>query len=196
MSDLVTSDEYKDYQGITSGTSDSKLSVLTGHVSELVRNYCNRTFSEWYNLTKTEYFDVTKVNKLYVEEWPITPTGTPTSYKVEVDISEDGGVTYTALTENTDFFVDEDCIRADINGSRKFLSSDMFKGVRVKYRGGYDSIDIPKDLKLATYDLITYYLKKEQTPRKALGDASVEHVKSSDFPSHIKRVLDLYRNVE
>lgn len=191
MPDLVTVDEYKDYQGITSGTSDSKLSVLTGHVSDLVKNYCNRTFCDWYNVTKTEYFDQTKVNKLYVKEWPIS-----TSFSTEVATSDDGGVTYTTLTKNTDFFIDEDCIRADILGSKNFLASDMFKGIRVKYRGGYDSIDIPKDLKLATYDLITYYLKKEQTPRKALGDTSVEYVKSSDFPAHIKRVLDLYRNVE
>ena len=196
MSDLVTSDEYKDYQGITSGTSDSKLSVLTGHISDLLRNYCNRSFSDWYNLTKTEYFDTTKVNKLYVEEWPILPSGTPTSYNIEVATSEDGGVTYTDLVENTDFFIDDDSVRADIVGSKTFLASDMFKGVRIKYRGGYDSINIPKDLKLATYDLITYYLKREQNPRKALGDASVEHSKSSDFPAHIKRVLDLYRNVE
>jgi len=192
MSDLVTSDEYKDYQGITSSTNDSKLSVLTGHVSDLIKNYCGRSFCDWYNVTKTEYFDVTNVNKLYTTEWPILESYTST----EVAHSEDGGVTYTVLVKNTDYFLDEDGIRADFSGVTKFQVSNMFKGIRLKYRGGYDSIDVPKDLKLATYDLITYYLRKEQTPRKSVGDASVENIKSTDFPPHIKRVLDLYRNVE
>ncbi|HIE78513.1 MAG TPA: hypothetical protein EYP92_06830 [Candidatus Thioglobus sp.] len=192
MPDLVTSDEYKDYQGITSSTNDSKLSVLTGHVSDLIKNYCGRTFCDWYNVTKTEYFDTTKVNKLYTVEWPINTTYAST----EVAYSKDGGVTYTALVKNTDYYLDEDGIRADYSGLINFLSSNLFKGIRVKYRGGYDSINVPKDLKLATYDLITYYLRKEQSPRKSIGDTSVEHVKSTDFPPHIKRVLDLYRNME
>jgi hypothetical protein len=194
MPQLVTSDEYKDYQGITSGTSDSKLSVLTSHVSELVKNYCGRTFCDWYNVTKTEYFDTTKITKVYTTEWPILPSDS--TYSIDVSYSNDGGVTYTALVENTDYFVDEDGIRSDIRDLTPFLTRNIFKGLRVKYRGGYDSISVPKDLKLATYDLITYYLRKEQTPRKTLGESSVEHVKSTDFPPHIKRVLDLYRNVE
>jgi hypothetical protein len=70
--------------------------------------------------------------------------------------------------------------------------------VKVTYKGGFSST--PEDLKLACYDLITYYYKKESTPRKAISDggtlasSSTPTDKPSDFPSHIKRILDLYRS--
>ena len=38
-----------------------------------------------------------------------------------------------------------------------------------------------------------YYMKKESTPRKSGSDVSVQYITNSDFPPHIKRVLDLYR---
>ena len=57
------------------------------------------------------------------------------------------------------------------------------------------------DLKLAIFDLITYYLKDEHKQRQTLGGATLQNQgtsgmkSSSDFPDHIKRVLDLYRVV-
>jgi hypothetical protein len=71
--------------------------------------------------------------------------------------------------------------------------------VRVTYTGGYATT--PADLKLATFDLVTYYYKKESTPQKAvsagitLSSRSTPTDKPSDFPAHIKRILDLYRSV-
>ena len=70
--------------------------------------------------------------------------------------------------------------------------------VRVTYKGGFSST--PEDLKLACYDLVTYYYKKESTPRKAIADGGTLASKTtptdkpSDFPAHIKRILDLYRS--
>ena len=58
----------------------------------------------------------------------------------------------------------------------------------------------PKDLQLAVADLITYYLKDEYKERRTLQGASVQNRGTSsmsdnvDFPDHIKRVLDLYKN--
>ena len=82
-------------------------------------------------------------------------------------------------------------------------STEFFhKGVRavkLVYKGGYAST--PADLKLAIFDLITYYLKKEATPKKQIpGMASQDNASASklpaDFPPHIKRILDLYRNID
>jgi hypothetical protein len=58
----------------------------------------------------------------------------------------------------------------------------------------------PADLKLAIFDLITYYLKDEHKERRTLGGASIQNQGSTSlrdsvaFPDHIKRVLDLYKN--
>jgi hypothetical protein len=70
--------------------------------------------------------------------------------------------------------------------------------VKVTYTAGYAST--PKDLKLAIFDLITYYLKDEHKERRTLGGASIQNQGSTSlrdsvaFPDHIKRVLDLYKN--
>ena len=67
------------------------------------------------------------------------------------------------------------------------------------YTAGYEST--PEDLKLAVYDLITYYLKDEYKQRQTLSGATRENssttsmTNSPAFPDHIKRVLDLYKNI-
>ena len=71
--------------------------------------------------------------------------------------------------------------------------------VKITYNAGYT--DTPKDLKLAVFDLVTYYLKDEHKIRQTLGGATLQNQgtsgmrTSTDFPDHIKRVLDLYRVV-
>ena len=70
--------------------------------------------------------------------------------------------------------------------------------VKITYTAGYASC--PVDLKLAIFDLVTYYLKDEHKERRTLGGASIQNQGSTSlrdsvaFPDHIKRVLDLYKN--
>ena len=67
------------------------------------------------------------------------------------------------------------------------------------YNAGYSAT--PDDLKLALFDLVNYYLKGEHKERRTLGGATLQNQGTSgvrdntDFPDHIKRVLDLYRVV-
>jgi len=72
------------------------------------------------------------------------------------------------------------------------------KSVKLVYTGGYSSV--PGDLKLAVYDLITYYLKKEATPAKSMPGSEIKNVTKSqtlhsEFPPHIKRILEHYRHI-
>jgi hypothetical protein len=59
----------------------------------------------------------------------------------------------------------------------------------------------PKDLQLALFDLVNYYVKDEHKERRTLGGATINNQgtagirTSTDFPDHIKRVLDLYKVV-
>ena len=71
--------------------------------------------------------------------------------------------------------------------------------VKITYKAGYS--ETPDDLKLALFDLVNYYIKDEHKERRTLGGATINNQgtaglrQSTDFPDHIKRVLDLYRVV-
>ena len=85
------------------------------------------------------------------------------------------------------------------NGGTGYRSFPMGPGsVRVTYKGGYESC--PADLKLAVFDLITYYHKDEYKQRQTISGASIQNSSTTSqagnigFPDHIKRVLDLYKN--
>jgi hypothetical protein len=72
------------------------------------------------------------------------------------------------------------------------------KAVKLVYKGGY--LSTPADLKLACYDLTTYYLKKESTPAKSMPGSNIKNISRSqalhsEFPPHIKRILEHYRHI-
>ena len=109
---------------------------------------------------------------------------------------------YTTLTVNTDYYVDTEhdrIFRIDGDVSSKAWSRG-FASVQIVYRAGYSTT--PQDLRLAIYDLITYYLKEEYKGRKSLAGATLQNETSTSiredigFPDHIKRVLDMYRVVD
>jgi hypothetical protein len=72
----------------------------------------------------------------------------------------------------------------------------LIKGYKVTYTGGY--ADVPGDLEIAILDLVSYYRKansavhstRDMTP----NTAQITYISSTNFPSHIKRVLDLYKS--
>jgi hypothetical protein len=180
MINLIDIDEYKIYAKISSTDQDDKLDLLSISISELVKIYCARSFVDYYSEDKTEYFNGGS-DIYYTSEMPIV---TITSVSTSVDY----GQTYVALVNYTDYILDISNDRLLIPGAENIDSPNYFK---VIYKAGYPSI--PADLKLALFDLIDYYMKKESTPRKSSSDVSVQYITNSDFPPHIKRVLDLYR---
>ena len=68
------------------------------------------------------------------------------------------------------------------------------------YNAGYAAV--PADLKLAVYDLITYYLKEEYKTQRSIAGTTLRNEGSTSirndigFPDHIKRVLDLYKIID
>jgi hypothetical protein len=341
MANLVDLGDYKAYTNINSTTADAKLNTLIGHVSALVKTYCNRSFLDFYTTDKVEYFNGGGHDFIYLTEIPIreivsveerktntldkktvednlanaenyhllvsnqpqcsdstktteaachavtysgaglndlsfksyqstTTTGeVGRQYRVEIESagspdtlkwSRDGGanwyktgiavtgteqslenglsVTLGATTGHTagdtwDFTANRwtgDCSASGFTNAAACTSAGNFwvaqpqymfdaesdrlvrvgpqglisqfptgpDTVKVTYKGGYPAT--PDDLKLACYDLVTYYYKKESTPRKAISDGVTISSKTSptdkpqDFPAHIKRILDLYRS--
>ena len=197
MANLCTRDDYKAYKKIEHVKDDSQIDVLVNSVSELVKTYCGSTLIDYYGSDKTEVFDIFDIGtaEVFLTESPLVSVSS---------VQERDSITdsYTTLTVNTDYYVDTEhdrIFRIDGDISSKAWSRG-FASVQIVYRAGYSTT--PQDLRLAIYDLITYYLKEEYKGRKSLAGATLQNETSTSiredigFPDHIKRVLDMYRVVD
>jgi len=197
MADLVTTNEYKDAEGIRGEKEDDRLNVIVPQVSDLVKKYCGTSFVDYISTDKVETFSIDDnyTSTIIVSDSPLTAV-----HKVEERTSYSGA--YAELTTgNYEYYADLDSdaiIRTDDNGNHKMWAKGV-GAVRITYNAGY--AECPRDLKLAIFDLITYYVKDEHKQRQTLGGATLQNQgtsgmrTSTDFPDHIKRVLDLYRVV-
>lgn len=179
---LITRNEYKNYLGITTNNKDTEIDLLIPKVSSLVKTYCRRTFVDHFYDPKVEIFAGGTESFILTE--------TPIIEIIDVSLSTDYGQTYSSLTKYTDWVEDDYYIRS--------LATTEFpyylRGYRVEYQAGYEST--PEDLKLAVMDLVEYYSKnnsavhvnRDVTPNVT----QIQYIQTSQFPSHIKRVLDQY----
>lgn len=187
--DLVTVNQYKSYRGITGNTEDTKLNIIVPSVSTLVKSYCGRTFLDHYSTNKVDYFSMKwPQNVVFLEEIPIVEI-----VSVEEFSAPEEGSSYTTLT-TSQYMVDtflEAIYRIEAGRRQDFPPG--INSVRVTYKAGY--AELPSDLRLAVTDLITYYLKEEWKPEKNQGTFTIRNDGAEpDFPDHIRRVLDLYKD--
>ena len=195
MADLVTLSDYKDAEGIGSPKEDLRISRIIPSVSQLVKTYCANTFVDFVSSDKTEEFDI------YWDTFAVQLTESPVISITSVQERSGYDQSYTTLTTGAyEFYLDkrtDSVIRTNESGARLNWKQGV-GAVKVVYRAGYSST--PEDLKLAVFDLVTYYLKDEHKERRTLGGASIQNQSSTTqrdnvaFPDHIKRVLDLYKN--
>ena len=70
--------------------------------------------------------------------------------------------------------------------------------VRVEYRGGYETTDVPSDIKMAVLDTVKLIYKQDQEKKgfSLEGERGEKYPLAASFPPHIKRILDLYRIIE
>ena len=196
MADLITRDEYKSLKNLSQSVKeDSRIDALIDSVSPLVKTYCGNSIVDYYSSNKTETFNINW--DTYVDQLTESPVNAIVSVKEREVYSSD----YSTLTTGSnEYFLDletDSVIRTTTGSAYK----NWPKGpgaVKIVYTAGYSTT--PKDLQLAVADLITYYLKDEYKERRTLQGASVQNRGTSsmsdnvDFPDHIKRVLDLYKN--
>ena len=192
MADLVTLAEYKEAEGISSPKEDLRLATIVPSVSQLVKTYCANSIIDHYSTNKVETFSI---------DWDtylVQLTESPVNAIVSVQKRDSVTESYSTVP-TTDYYLDT------ATDSVLYVTGSTYKNwprgagaVKVTYTAGYAST--PKDLKLAIFDLITYYLKDEHKERRTLGGASIQNQGSTSlrdsvaFPDHIKRVLDLYKN--
>lgn len=183
--DLVTLAEYKAYAGISSPTLDAQINILIPAVSSLVKEYCRRSFVDYVTTPKIEKFK--GGSELSLSEYP-------TINVISVEQSSDYGQTYTALTEYTDWVLDtEDYTIVPGSTSPGFIYAP--NAYKVTYTAGFQPV--PEDIKIACLDIIMYYLKNDgavHNSRLPTGATlQIQYVMSTAFPSHIQRILELYK---
>ena len=71
-------------------------------------------------------------------------------------------------------------------------------GVKVEYRAGYESNEVPYDLQMATLDTIKLIYKQDQEKSgfSFEGERGEKFPLAGNFPPHIRRILDLYRIID
>ena len=203
MANLINLHDYKTAEGIQSTKDDTKLELLITSVSQLVKTYCGNSIVDFYstatggdpaNNKKVEDFSINWASNI------IQLTESPVVQVHSVKERDNPSGTYTTLVENTDYYVDystDSIYRINSSGRAKNWSNGPGT-IQVSYNAGYASC--PQDLRLAVFDLVTYYHKDEHKARQTIAGASIQNQSSTSqrnnvaFPDHIKRVLDLYKN--
>ena len=194
MADLVTLAQYKEAEGISSSKDDLRFNSIVPSVSELVKTYCGNSFVDFYSSNKTETFTIDW------DTYVVQLTESPVNSVVSVQERETYGGSYDTLTTSDSEYYLESSTDSMLRTNDSGRYQNWPKGVgsvKVVYTGGYS--EVPADLKLAVFDLITYYYKDEHKQRQTIAGATLQNQGSSSqrmnvgFPDHIKRVLDLYK---
>ena len=197
MADLITVTQFKDSEGIRGEKDDDQLNVIVPQVSDLVKKYCGTSFIDFYSSAKTETFTVYDkfTSVIILSESPVNSVS---SVQERTSYSGD----YTTLTTAAyEYYLDAEAdaiYRTTKNGEITYWPKGV-GAVKISYTAGYSAT--PEALKLALFDLVNYYLKDEHKERQTLGGATLQNAATAgirnitDFPDHIKRVLDLYRVV-
>ena len=185
MADLITKAEYKAYAGISSTNHDAEIDALIPKISQLVKNYCGTGFTDYYSDAKSEEFNG-GFQSLILKESPLVQI-------LSVEYSSDFGQNWTELTEYVDWYVDQAMNSVVSTAPSGFPKTP--RGFKVTYFAGYESV--PVDLKLAVMDLVKYYSRNDgavHSNRAPTGTGiQIEYITHTQFPAHIKRVLDLYK---
>jgi len=194
MADLVTLVQYKEAEGISSSKDDLRFNSIVPSVSELVKTYCGNSFVDFYSSNKTETFTIDW------ETYVVQLTESPVNNIVSVQERDTYGGSYSTLTtSDSEYYLEpttDSILRTNVSGRYQNWPRGV-GAVKVVYTGGYS--EIPSDLKLAVFDLITYYYKDEHKQRQSIAGATLQNQGSSSqsmnvgFPDHIKRILDLYK---
>lgn len=181
---LITRAEYKANAGINSTNQDAEIDSLIPKISQLIKTYCRRSFVDYFDEPKIETFNG-GFDRLILKETPVVSVSA-------VEVSEDFGKTYKDLREYEDFVVEEDTDSVVAINSMGFPK--LLKGYKVTYFAGFEKV--PEDLKLAALDMISYYMKNDSsvhTHKNANPNTmQVEYISNTQFPAHIRRVLDHY----
>ena len=188
---LVTLEDYKTYKKITKTDADTELQYIIDSVNVLVRTFVGHSIIDYYTTARVETFNVQQGQAaLQLNEWPVKEV-------VSVQTREDYDKAYVTM-DPVEYYVDPDVDCIYVHGKAAYWP-EGFGAVKVTYKAGYATV--PLDLRMACLDLVHMYVKEEYKEKRAIGNTSIDNSTSrasslaTEWPIHIIRVLDMYRNV-
>ena len=191
MAALVTLQDYKTYKKITKTDADTELQYIIDSVNVLVKTFVGHSIIDYYATPYTETFNIKQEQSaIQLNEWPIVQV-------VSVQTREAYDQPYVVM-DPVEYYADPsvDCVY--LHGKSTYWP-EGFGAVKITYRAGYSSV--PLDLRMACLDLVHMYVKEEYKEKRTIGSTSIDNSTSkgsslaTEWPIHIIRVLDLYRNV-
>jgi hypothetical protein len=170
---LITLEEYKAYKQVTNTAKDTFFNVIIESVSELIKAYCNRTFTGHFAVAKV----VTKtvpagVKSIILDEIPVVNL---------VSVLQNGVNITSSVSINQDY---------------GFLNFEFQAGatIVITYTGGTEKT--PADIKLAALELVDFYVNDEHKSRKTFAGSTVEYQEvGNEWPIHIQYILNAHRDV-
>ena len=193
---LITVDGLKAFAEIRDNKSDDLLEIIVTTMSARFQTYLNRNLELG---TYTDYFEAGRGRrKYYLSAYPVMLDSDLDNF-----ILTDNG---SVLTINDDFYLRED------EGLLEFYLAPIFivpKQIKVVYTGGYRVIDdsgindgainVPGDVKLATYLQCSYMFKRRNdlglTSVAVSGGFSVSGSKALALLPDVKAMLRNHRRV-
>jgi Phage gp6-like head-tail connector protein len=190
MTDIITLEEYKQYQGLTKMDQDAKLSLVIASASNIIKTYIGDIFTPTTSPI-VEYISVDyDTNRIYPRYYPINSI-------ISVEESDrytTDSTVHVPLQTGTQFYLDDDSI-VRVPGSLGFANWPISPGtVKVTYTGGYSLLSTPADLKLACIELVNYYVNKDFVPSRTLQGATIINPTggTAELPAHVRTILDGY----
>lgn len=170
---LITLQDYKDYKSITNVAKDSYYTTVINSVCDLIKAYCNRTFTDYFDTNTTHTFTPLEgVTTIILEEIPVVEL---------VSVTEDG----EDITDDVTLHADYGFINYEFEGGLEVV---------ITYKGGTENT--PADIKLAALELTDYYVNDEHKMKRTFGGASVEYQETGNtWPLHIQYILNAHRDV-
>ena len=183
LTTLAACKEHLDIPTLTT-TYDDKIEMLINVASNLIENYCNRTFRE---LTYTDQdYDGNNQSDLLLRHSPVSSVSS-----VYVDSSREFSATF--LVDSDEYAIVEPCILRRHNGTWPLAS----RNVRITYDAGYSTM--PDDVAYACI-LFVEFLYRSRTDRRlgrvsqSKGNESVHY--HMNIPFEITAMIDPYIRFE
>jgi len=196
---ITTLARYKAFAEITGTTKDTILTYIILSVTKFIQSYTGRKF---YRQTITnEMYDGRGTDKLLLKNYPIISGQTLTVQQRSTGQSDNDWETI----DSSEYWIKYDAGIIQFNHNtvpgvqnyRVNYVAGFYMPEDSEYEDGTDNdYDLPYDLELAAFDLISYEYnrrKNKGVSSSTVGDVSITYSKVLAGDSELKATLDRYR---
>jgi len=194
MANLITLDEYKTAKGLQKNDQDGVIETLITNASAIIQTYIGRQlFNNGEPIDEIIGLDY-DTNVVFLDQYPVREI---LSLEALDNSYYDSTVHFPIAPSS--YLLDSKEGKLIRTGRNAYWPQGP-NAIKVTYTAGsLDENGVPPELKQATIDLVTYYMKEEWKDSKSTRGATINNNTGTgnsntgtNFPPHIQRVLDLF----